>query len=371
MAHAKRISVAAPLLCGKEAEYVQECLQTTWISSNGRFISAFEEAFATFCGVNYAMACNNGTSALHLALLGAGIGPGDEVIVPTLTYVASANAVRYCGATPVFVDCDSQTMNLDVRLVANRLTSRTKAIMAVHLYGHPAEMDELSALARSHGLFLVEDAAEAHGALYRGRAVGTLGHVAAFSFFGNKILTTGEGGMVTTSDPELASRVKMLRGQGLDPERRYWFPIMGYNYRMTNVAAAIGLAQMERAQDHIKARHMVRNWYDRHLAGLRRSIRLPNEAEHVRHAFWSYVVILEDHVSCPRDAFMERLDRFGIETRPVFHPLHTLPFYAQPQGTFPVAEHIAQRGVSLPTHALLTEEDVVYIADCIRKVLNQ
>jgi perosamine synthetase len=371
MAQPKRISVAQPMLCGREAEYVQECLQTTWISSSGRFISAFEEAFAAFCGANNAIACNNGTSALHLALLGAGIGPGDEVIVPTLTYVACANAVRYCGAIPVFVDCDPQTMNLDARLVANRLTSRTKAIMAVHLYGHPAEMDELTTLASNHSVYVIEDAAEAHGALYRGRTVGTLGHVSAFSFFGNKILTTGEGGMVTTSDPELASRVKMLRGQGVDPERRYWFPILGYNYRMTNVAAAIGLAQMERAQDHIKARHIVRKWYDKHLAGLRPFVRLPYEAEYVRHAFWSYVVILEDHVSWARDAFMEQLDRSGIETRPVFHPLHTLPFYAQSQETFPVAEHLAQRGVSLPTHALLTEEDIVYIADCITRVLNQ
>jgi len=359
------------MFCGKEVEYVQECLQTTWISSNGRFISAFEESFATFCGASHAIACNSGTSALHLALLGVGIGPGDEVIVPTLTYVASANAVRYCGATPVFVDCEPLTMNLNVELIADRLTRRTKAIMAVHLYGHPAEMDGLSKLARDHNLYVIEDAAEAHGARYRGRAAGALGHVAAFSFFGNKILTTGEGGMLTTSDPDLASRVRILRGQGVDPERRYWFPILGYNYRMTNIAAAIGLAQLERAQDHIRARHVVREWYDKYLAGLSPLIRLPHEAEHVRHAFWSYVIILEDHVPWSRDAFMEQLDQCGIETRPVFHPLHTLPFYRQPQESFPVAEHLAQRGISLPSHALLTEEDVEYIAGCITNVLDQ
>lgn len=371
MAQEKRISVAAPLLCGNEEQYVLECLRTNWISSNGRFIPAFEEAFAAFCGAPCAIACNNGTSALHLVLLAADIGPGDEVIVPTLTYVACANAVRYVGATPVFVDCDPRTMNLVPHLVEQRITPRTRAIMAVHLYGHPAEMDELTTLARRHNLFLIEDAAEAHGALYRGRPVGTLADVAAFSFFGNKILTTGEGGMVTTSNLDLAQRMRILRNQGMDPQRRYWFPVMGYNYRMTNIAAAIGLAQTERAQHHLQARQVVRNWYDKHLAGVSSLLRLPYEAEHVRHAFWSYVVILEDRAAMRRDVFMQQLDACGIETRPVFQPLHTLPFYAEPAQTFPVAEHLGQRGVSLPSHALLTEEDVAYIAGCITRILAQ
>ena len=221
----RRIPVAAPVLGGREREYVLDCLDTTWISSTGKYVTAFEEGFAEFCGVPHAVACCNGTVAVHLALLAAGVGPGDEVIVPTLTYVASVNPVVYAGATPVFVDAEPATWNMDPAAVAAAVTARTKAIVAVHLYGHPADMDPILATAREHGIFVVEDAAEAHGAEYKGRRAGGLGDVATFSFYGNKIITTGEGGMVTTDDEALAARIRQLRGQGQDPERRYWFPV--------------------------------------------------------------------------------------------------------------------------------------------------
>jgi len=368
-----RIPVAHPVLSGNERKYVDECLDTAWISSVGRFISAFETEFARYIATPHALSCCNGTVALHLALLGIGCGPGDEVIVPTLTYIASANAVTYCGATPVFVDVDPRTFNLDPVQVESRITPRTKAIMAVHLYGHPADMDPLIALAARHKLALIEDAAESHGALYKGRKTGSIGEVGVFSFFGNKILTTGEGGMVTTADAELAARMKLLRGQGMDLQRRYWFPIVGYNYRMTNIEAAIGLAQLERVEDHLAARQRVRRWYDERLRDLAEFVQIPIEEPWASHSFWMYTIVLSDAVvaGLPRDAFMAALDADGIETRPVFYPMHVLPPYLDRTRRYPVADRLAAQGVNLPTHGKLTEDDVDYVVSRIRASLQQ
>ena len=368
-----RIPVAHPVLSGNERRYVDECIDTAWISSVGRFIQAFETEFARYISTPHALSCCNGTVALHLALLGIGCGPGDEVIVPTLTYIASANAVTYCGATPVFVDVDPRTFNLDPVQVESRITPRTKAIMAVHLYGHPADMDPLAELAARHDLALIEDAAESHGALYKGRKTGSIGEVGVFSFFGNKIVTTGEGGMLTTANADLAMRMKLLRGQGMDLQRRYWFPIVGYNYRMTNIEAAIGLAQLERIDEHLAARQRVRRWYDERLRDLSDLIQLPIEEPWAKHSFWMYTIILSDAVvaGITRDEFMARLDADGIETRPVFYPMHVLPPYLDPAARFPVADRLAAQGVNLPTHGMLTEDDVDYIVSRIRASLQQ
>ena len=238
-----RIFVAQPKMAGNERMYVLDCLDTNWISSNGKYIAAFEEAFAKYCGAKHAIAANNGTTALHLALVALDLKPGDEVIIPTVTYIATANAVRYCGATPVLVDVCADTMNINPADIERKITPKTRGIIPVHLYGHPADMDAVNRIATKHGLWVVEDAAEAHGAEVNGKKVGTLGTCATFSFFGNKIITTGEGGMVTTDDDELAAKLRLYRGQGMDPNRRYWFPVVGFNYRMTNIQAAIGLAQ--------------------------------------------------------------------------------------------------------------------------------
>ena len=364
----RRISVSRPTLAGNERKYVDECLDTSWVSSLGRFIPAFETEFARYCGVGHALSCNNGTTALHLALLGMGCGPGHEVIVPTLTYVASANTVTYCGAKPVLVDAEPRTMNLDPAQVEALITPRTRAIMAVHLYGHPADMAPLADIARRFGLALVEDAAEAHGAHYRGRMAGALADIGTFSFFGNKIITTGEGGMITTSDGDVAARLRLLRGQGMDPQKRYWFPIVGYNYRMTNIQAAIGLAQMEAIDEHLAARQRVRRWYDEQLADLAELIQLPIEEPWARHSFWMYTVLLEDAVTrrLSRDALMAELERDGIETRPVFYPMHVLPPYLERGRRFPVADRLAATGLNLPTHAMLTEGDVEYVVSRIR-----
>jgi len=361
-----RIPVAAPLLDGRETEYVLECMSTSWISSVGRFIGEFENSFAKFCEVKHAVATNNGTTALHLALVALGLQPGEEVIVPTLTYVASANAVRYCNAVPVFVDNDIRSFNLDPDEVAAKITGRTKGIMAVHLYGHPADLDPILELAEKHGLFVLEDAAEAVGARYKDRLIGGHGTCAAFSFFGNKIITTGEGGMITTNDEKLAARLRLLRGQGMDPQQRYWFPVIGFNYRMTNIEAAIGLAQLERIDLHLKKRKTIAEAYDQRLASLSDRIILPTADHGVDHAYWMYTIVLRANVLKSRDQVMRDLDDAGIETRPVFYPMHVLPPYRDAAGgPFPRADFCSSRGISLPTHGRLTEEDVDRVVEAL------
>lgn len=362
----KFIPVAHPVLTGNEKKYVNECLDEAWLTSTGKFVGLFEERFAAFCSARNAVACANGTAALHLALLALGVGEGDEVIVPTLTFVSCANVVRYCRARPVLADAEPRTMNLDPSGLEALITPRTKGILAAHLYGHPADMDAICAVARRHGLFVIEDAAEAHGAQYRDRPAGSLGDLSTFSFFANKIVTTGEGGMVTTQSDEMAARLRLLCGQGVDPQRRYWFPEIGYNYRLTNIQAAIGLAQMETVDERLARYREVAGWYNRHLAPLAGSLlSLPVEEPWARHAFWMYSVLLADGID--RDGVMQALREDGIETRPVFHPLHTMPPYREPDGWYPVAEDLARRGVTLPTHGLLTEEDIAYIAARVEK----
>ena len=362
MTDRKTIPVAAPLFTGNEKRYILECLESGWISSIGPFIQKFEDKFAEYCGVRYAVACNNGTSALHAALAALDVGAGDEVIVPTLTYVSTANAVRYCGARPVLIDSEPRTLNLDPEKLEAAITSRTKGIIAVHLYGHPADMDPILAVARKHRLFVLEDAAEAHGAVYNGNKVGGLGDVATFSFYGNKIITTGEGGMITTSRADLNEKLRILRGQGMDPARRYWFPQIGYNYRMTNVAAAIGLAQLEQIDEFLEKRSQVAGWYRTHLSDLTTVLTLPVEEKWATCAFWSYTVLLRKSVLLERDALLALLADDGIDTRPVFYPMHVLPPYLESAAAYPVADGLAQRGLSLPMHVGLTEDDVIYIA---------
>jgi perosamine synthetase len=352
------LPIAEPVLAGREREYVLECLDSTWISSNGAFIERFERAFAEHCGVEHAISCSNGTVALHLALLGLGIGPGDEVICPTLTYVASANSIVYCGATPVFVDSEPHTWNMDPNALERAVTPRTRAIIAVHLYGHPVEMDAVREIAAAHGLGVIEDAAEALGATYRGRAVGSLGDVATFSFYGNKILTTGEGGMVVANDGALARRMRQLRGQGQDFERRYWFPIVGFNYRMTNVVAAIGTAQLECVDWHVSRRRETAAAYRVRLAKSERLVFSP-EAPWAESSFWMSSVLIRDATRNQRDEVMARLARHGIETRPFFYPMHVMPPYRDVgQREFPVADDLSARGMNLPSGAGLSEADI-------------
>lgn len=363
-----KIPVAAPSLIGNEKEYVNDCMESGWISSAGKYIELFEAGFAKFCGVRHAVACCNGTIALHLALVALGVRQGDEVIVPTLTFVATANAVTYCGATPVFVDSEPETWNLDPSRVEAAITPRTKGIIAVHLYGHPAKMDELKEIAQKHNLFLLEDAAEAHGATYKGKTIGSIGDAAAFSFYANKIITTGEGGMVVTDDDALAERARLLRGQGMDSNRRYWFPVIGYNYRMMNLPAAIGLAQLEKIDEQLAARKQIAAAYRENLQDVG-GLTWQNENAWARHVYWMFNVVLEPDVWKPRDEVIEMLSLDGIETRPVFYPMHSLPpyFNSARAEKFPVAEHLAQNGISLPTWAGLKSDDIDYICNALRQ----
>ncbi len=365
----KRISVAEPKLAGNERKYVLDCLDTNWISSNGKYISAFEEAFAAFCGTKHAIAANNGTTALHLALVALGLEAGDEVIIPTVTYIATANAVRYCGATPVLVDACADTMNIDPAQIEARITKRTRGIIPVHLYGHPADMEAINAIARKHGLWVLEDAAEAHGAEVNGKRVGSLSDCATFSFFGNKIVTTGEGGAITTNDDELAAKLRLYRGQGVDPKRRYWFPVVGYNYRMTNIQAAIGLAQMETINAALEDRQVLAKMYDEALRPLASELVLPVTQPGMRHVFWMYTVFLREGDEARRDKVMRALDQAGIETRPVFYPMHVLPPYKE-DNSYPVADLWTQRGLNLPTHQFMTRADVDRIADALAQALR-
>lgn len=357
-----KIPIYQPSLNGNEKTYVNECLDSTWISSKGRFIPEFERKFAEYTGVKYAATVCNGTVALHLALVALGIGVGDEVIVPTLTYISSVNAIVYTGATPVFVDSLESTWQMDPEDVHRKVTNKTKAIMVVHLYGHPCEMDTLVAIAKEHHLFVLEDCAEAFGALYKGRHIGAFGDIATYSFFGNKTITTGEGGMVVTNDETLYDRAVHFKGQGLAKHRQYWHDVIGYNYRMTNICAAIGLAQFERADELLEKKRQVAHWYAEGLEGV--PVTLHQEVGNVRHSFWMCTILVDDPLM--RDILREALEEEGIETRPVFYPVHTMPMYAQKFQRHPVAESVGWRGINLPSWPDLKKEQVFEVCGIIR-----
>jgi perosamine synthetase len=365
-----RIPVSAPVLGDEELANVVEAVRSGWISSRGAFIGEFERLFATFCGVRHGIAVANGTVALHIALLAAGVRPGDEVLVPSLTFIATANVVRYCGATPVFVDSDRATWQLDPDLLEAKVTARTRAVIPVHLYGHPCDMGPILELARRRGLAVIEDAAEAHGARYRGRVVGGLGAVGCFSFYGNKLITTGEGGICVTDDAALAERLRLLRDHGMDPKRPYWHETVGFNYRMTNLQAAVGVAQMGKLSGFIEKKRLIAGWYREALEPLARAgrVALHPEAPWARSVFWMYSVLLGDvHVSL--DEVRSRLEERGVDSRPFFHPIHTLPPYANGE-RLPVAEDLAARGLNLPSGVGLERDQIERVARGLARALE-
>lgn len=355
------IPVYRPDLSGKEREYVLECLESSWISGKGEYLDAFESAFSSYTGIRNATAVCNGTVALHLALIALGIGPGDEVIVPTLTYVASANTVMHAGASPVFADSLPATWQIDPADVVRKITPRTRAIMAVHLYGHPCDMDAIVKIASEHGLFVIEDCAEALGSKYKDRHVGGFGDIATFSFFGNKTITTGEGGMVVTNNATLFSRAKHFKGQGLAAHREYWHDVVGYNYRMANLCAAIGLAQFERLDSVLVAKRRLADGYRTRLKGI--PVEMHREAPDVTHSYWMVSILTRSGEE--RDAVRKALFESGVETRPVFFPVHTMPMYASRFQRHPNAEDIGWRGVTLPSWPGLSAEQLDYICGVI------
>jgi perosamine synthetase len=368
MPHPDPIPIAEPWLGARERLLLRECAQSGWVSSKGRFVGEFERLFADYCGVKYGVSTSSGTSALHLALACLDIGPGDEVIVPTLSFIGTANPVTYCGASPVFVDSLSDTWNLDPKAVEKAVTAKTRAVIAVHLYGHAARMDELLTIAARHGLHVIEDACEAHGAEYKGAKLGSLGTIGCFSFYGNKIVTTGEGGMLVTNNRSIAERAQLLRDHGMSKQRRYWHAQIGFNYRMTNLQAALGVAQMERIERVVERKRSNARIYRSLLEGVR-GITLPEEASWARHVYWLYTVLIEDRFRISRSRLIKELDLRGIETRPIFYPITNMPPYRNGRlQRFPVAEKISRQGLSLPSSPLLKPEGIRRVCDVIRKL---
>lgn len=370
MARLSTIPVSAPWLGAKERRLVDECIDSGWVSSQGKFVGEFEKRFSGYCGVKFGVATSSGTSALHLALAALEIGPGDEVIVPTLSFVATANTVAYVGATPVFVESDRETWNLDPAAVKRAVTSRTRAIIAVHSYGHPAEMDEILAIAKRHGLHVIEDACEAHGAEYRGRKVGSLGTIGCFSFYGNKIITTGEGGMLVTNNLSVAEKARILRDHGMSKKKKYWHPYIGFNYRMTNLQAALGVAQLERINQVIDLKRKNAALYNSLLKDIP-GITPPPELPWAKSVFWLYTVLIKDSLKISRNTLMRELARRGFESRPAFCLISNMPPYRNgTPGKFPVAERIARTGLSLPSAPLLRANDIRRICKVIRELGN-
>jgi perosamine synthetase len=357
------IPVAAPVMGEKELEYVTACVRSGWVSSLGEYVKRFESGFAEYCGVSHGVATHNGTVALHLVLAALGIGPGDEVIVPTLTFVATANAVRYMGAKPIFVDSEEASWNIDPQAVAQAITSRTRAIIAVHLYGHPAQMEPLQQLAEAHDLVLMEDAAEAHGAKYKGKRTGSLGDVAVFSFYGNKIITTGEGGMIVSNNHALVERCLFLENQAKSVSDPYWHSEIGYNYRMTNMQAALGVAQLERIDDFIASRRRNAAHYRERLAGVPGLV-MPPHADWAENVYWMFSVLVQPEYGADRNQVMAALRLREIETRPVFYPLHSLPMYDSGL-SLPVAERIGETGLNLPSGSGLTSDEIDIVCDAL------
>jgi perosamine synthetase len=344
-------------------------MESGWISSAGPFVERFEQAFAQFAGTRYAISCSSGTAALHLSLKALGVGPGDEVLVPAFGMIAVPNAVVHCGAVPILVDVAPDDYNIDCSLLQNSITAKTKGIIAVHTYGHPARMRDILRIANRFGLFVLEDAAEAHGALFEGVRTGGLATIGAFSFYGNKTLTTGEGGMVVCNDPQLAAVVRTLRDHAFTPERHFWHSYFAFNYRMTNLQAAVGLAQTERGADLTKARRSVAQGYATGLEAIN-WLRLPQEREGCFSSFWMYAVEVLGNAPGSRNEVRARLAAFGIETRNYFVPIQVQPIYAEANRLLdmPVSERLGATGFYLPTSSTLSPEDIGYVVDAVHEI---
>ena len=365
------IPVCEPSLIGKEWKYVKDCLKTNWISSSGKYIDLLEQKFAKFCNAEHGIACSNGTTAIHLALETIGIGPGDEVIIPDFTMIATANAVIYSGARPVLVDSEKKTWNMDVTKIEEKITKKTKAIMVVHTYGHPVDMDPVLEIAKKHKLYVIEDAAEAHGAEYKGKRIGSLSDIACFSFYANKIITTGEGGMIVTNNEKLAQRAKLLRNHAFI-KPRFLHKELGFNYRLTNIQAAIGLAQVENASKLVSMRRRNARLYTKYLKNIQ-GITTPVEEPWAKNVYWMYGILVDSKkfgMTAPE--LREKLLEKGIDTRAFFIPMHSQPLFKKKDprfpntnGKYPVATYLGKNGFYLPSSSTLKKSQIKYIAKTI------
>ena len=364
----KFIPISAPSITDIEIKLVTAAVKSKWVSSLGEYIDRFETEFANFCGTRFAIATSNGTTALHLALVAAGVGPGDEVIIPDFTFVATANAVTYTGAIPVLVDIDAATLCIDPERVRQAVTPRTKAIIPVHIFGHPADMRAIEKISKEYSLLVFEDAAEAHGAEINGRRVGSFGMCAAFSFYGNKIITCGEGGMITTNNEEFCLRARHLRDHAMSKARRYWHDAVGFNYRMTNLQASLGVAQMGRIEEILSKKRKIFELYRQGLKGHPCGV-VNQTAEGAKNVYWMVYFRILGMTDERRADIMERLRNFGIDSRPFFYPLSDMPMYAGMPSDTPVTHRIHAEGFCLPSYFDLTEDDVARICQIMWEIV--
>jgi perosamine synthetase len=366
------IPVNQPRLDGNEKRYLVECIDSGWISSEGRFVTDLERHFADKVGRRHAVAVNSGTAALEAALVALGLSPGDEVIIPTFTIICCVSAVLRAGATPVLVDCDPDTWNMDVSAIETKITKRTKAIMAVHIYGLPVDMDPILHLAERYNLIVIEDAAEAIGLRYKGRLCGSFGDISAMSFYANKHVTTGEGGMIFTDDDEIAEHCRSLRNLCFNPQRRFVHEELGWNLRMCNLQAAIGLAQLERLDESVARKRWMGHYYQKTLADIP-EIQLPlDSTPYADNVYWVFGIVIKEGVPIDGDELARRLQAAGVQTRPFFWPMHTQPVF-KAMGLFngesyPVAERIARKGLYLPCGLALTESEILQVSAALHNV---
>ena len=369
------IPIAAPVIGEREIAYVTDAVNSGWVSSLGPYISRFEEEFARYEGVSHAVSVCNGTVGLYLALHALGIGPGDEVLVPDLTFVATVHAVLQVGATPVLVDVEQDTWCIDPHAAERAITSRTRAIIPVHIYGHPADMQAILILAQKYGLFIIEDAAEAHGAEVDHQKVVSIGKLVVFSFYVNIIITTGEGGMVTTNDPNLAEHLRFLKDHGMSPERRYYHTELSFNFRLTNLQAALGLAQLEQIEEFIAKKRDIYNWYADVLSQVS-SLQLPVTRPGARNVFWLFSIVLGEKCRLSREELCSALHSQGIDWRPFFVPMHQLPHLSQfrtvgrEDERCPVSEYLGARGLNLPSGCSLDETTVRWIGERVATLVS-
>jgi perosamine synthetase len=365
------VPVNEPVITAASKRYVAEAMESGWISSAGKYIDQFERSFAQFLGVKHAVTTTSGTTAIHLALAVLGIGPGDEVIVSNFTMMGSVAPILLTGATPVFIDAEKDTYNMDVTQLRGKITKKTKAIMPVHIYGHSVDMDPVLALAKEFGIPVIEDAAEAHGATYKGKMCGSLGDLNCFSFYGNKIITTGEGGMVVTDNDELAALARQLKDLAHSPKKRFWHERLGFNYRMTNLQAACGLGQMEHVQEFLEKKRWMAKSYAERLSDIP-GLRLPVTKPYAENVYWMYAILVEPPFPLGKDDFRKALKDRGIDTRDFFYSSAKQPVAAHlvpPGDTFPVTDYLADHGLYLPSGLALTEEQLGYVCDSIHAIL--
>ncbi len=365
------IPVNQPLINGREKDLLVQCVETGWISSDGPFVKEFENKFANYIGTKHGIAVCNGTAALETALFASGVSSGDEVILPSFTIISCALVIIRLGAIPVLVDVEPETWNMDVNQIEARISSKTKAIMAVHMYGHPVDMDPVLAIAEKHNLVVVEDAAEVHGAEYKGQKCGSIGHVSAWSFYANKIITTGEGGMVLTNDPKMAERAASYRNLCFRSEKRFYHTELGFNFRMTNMQAAIGVAQVERIEEFIQIKRRLGEYYREGLREIN-GIKCQIEKPWAKMVYWMYCIELGSKLRMNAEFMMKELKKKGIDTRPFFLGLHQQPVLHD-LGLFlgehyPVTERISQQGLYLPSGMALTEKQVDEVVFAVRSV---